>query len=184
MTTNIDQQIDVIFSAPKKLRGCSQVLELLAAALAPMGPEALWFVDVNGRTLANWSRHGSAADEDLYDPPSEEQPHGISRSAPETDWQLHVSLGTSAPGQGTLRGRLDASRLLPELKTLLAERIELVHRTGEVLFELTTGSTRISDAEARLRQLTCQQETFQEDHRRIVAMNLIERNARLAEHGR
>ena len=181
MTTNIDQQIDEIFGAPKKLEVCTQALELLAAALAPMDPEALWFVDVDGRTIADWSRHGGADDEDLCDPPSAEQPHGISRSAPESDWLLHVSLGTSALRQGTLLGRLDASRSLPELETLLAERLELIRRAGDVFLELMAGSARISDAEARLRQLTRQQETFQEEHRRIVAMNLFERNARLAE---
>ena len=182
MSTHFDQQIDAIFGAPEKLDVCVQGLGLLADALGPMAPEALCLVDRDGRVAADWSRDGKGVEPTAWDGVRDAQGDGIfGQSETEPCWLLRVALPSPGVADGQLLGRLDSSKPRGELQSLLADRVALLRVLGGVLLELTSQAEMLSDTDARLNQLTRQHETFQEEHRRIVAMNLMERDARLAE---
>jgi PAS domain S-box-containing protein len=182
MPTVFDQQIDAIFGEPAQEQACADALRVLAAALKPVGPQRLWLIDAENRVLADWWASAELADEPIPEAFAQPGDDAILRpSEAGAELLMNVLIRCRGVDRGRLVGRLRAlpSEGVPE--AFLARRFELLRTVGGLLLELRWFSEVLAENEARLRQLTRQHGTFQEEHRRIVAMNLLERDARLAE---
>lgn len=132
-------------------------LALFDGMLSPVRVLGLTFYDSSGRVLVTAG------------PP-------VPAPGPPSVVSLNV---TSATGQA---GTLVLFSTNDPAQTLDAERMKVLRLAANVVFTAVLETQKSAELQARLKMVQRETQVLKEEHRRVVAMNLAEREARLNEH--
>ncbi|WP_339907718.1 hybrid sensor histidine kinase/response regulator [Symmachiella dynata] len=185
--SNVDLLSDEIFGCDTAKSESQSCLELIQTALEPFDIRRLSVWDTEGRCRASWPSMDLESAED-----STAGLGTMDLSCDGHQWstsldgrtQLAVHLGNHGLATGLLiaefgqtsAGEFEAEQLQQQLPWLRA--------AGTAVMTVSEQTEAAVESEARTRQMQQQHRAFQEEHLRIVEMNLNESDARVREHQR
>lgn len=194
--SNVERQLEDLFGDDEPLRPQTMVRggDPLADVLLGLGIESLWLAGADEELLPLWHENGD------LEPP--ENLVGLAarfdgeEPAEEVEWEsdgpgawlfwFPFSSGSTLSHEAILLGRIahpaggDAASAEIALDQIVESRSWLT-AVAVNLAEIRRQAQEVPTLKARLDQLIRQQLVFQQEHARIVAMNLEERDARINE---
>jgi len=185
--SNVDLLTDEIFGCDTAKSESQSCLELIQAALEPFDIHRLSVWDADGRCRANWPSMELESAEDttagLGNMVSSCDVHEWSTSD-DGRAQLAVRLGHHGLPSGLLIAEFSRASAVEFNAEQLRQHLPWLRAAGTAVMTVSEQTETAVESEARSKQMQQQHRAFQEEHLRIVEMNLNESDARVREHQR
>ena len=182
---NIELVLDNLFGSEIKAATCDPHLGQIAVALSALNVDALFAFDEQGEALAQWTKTGSAV---------ERVNHGLQNIIQIQEDVIELEIFTDKPGsvwflahspkselqEGSyLGGHLASQNSEQDLQAALLKQLPWLQASASIILTLSRKASQQNISESRLQQIMRQHAAFQEEHRRVVMMNLETAETRL-----
>lgn len=183
---DIEQLLDDIYGPQEEQGTVRECLSILATGLAPLGVTDFWFMRRSGQLLGSINRGAG------HQRATGEMPPHVSTwiRGDDTDslvkesagsQLIRIAVGGEKQGRAMLITRVRDSSPPEAVEQKMGGVLPWLQAAGAVALQISVQADALRETQTRLEQLRRQHETFQCQHRRMVATILEERDARLSE---
>ncbi len=185
--SNADLLTEEIFGCDTTKNESQACLEMIGGALEAFDIGRLTVWDTNGRCRANWPLADEQdAESAMTGWPPLELAAGGHQWSTSSDGRaiLSVRLGHEGLPGGVLIAEFGAATAADELSDQVGAHLPWLHAVGTSILAVSDQLEAVVESEARSRQMEQQHKAFQQEHLRIVEMNLKESDIRMREQQR